>query len=104
MTPKELRRLRRSDLMEMLLQLSKENLQLRQELEDTKQQLAEKHIIIEEAGSLAEAALRLSGIFEAAQAACDQYTENIRTRCRELEEQTRDACGLTETDTGEEKP
>ena len=44
MTPKELRRLRRSDLMEMLLQLSKENLQLRQELEDTKQQLAEKHI------------------------------------------------------------
>ncbi len=104
MTPKELRRLRRSDLMEMLLQLSRENLQLRQDLEDARQQLQEKHIKIEEAGSLAEAALRLNGIFEAAQAACDQYTENVRIRCRELEEQTRLACGLTACDTGEEMP
>ena len=104
MTPKELRRLRRSDLMEMLLQLSRENLQLRQDLEDARQQLQEKHIKIEEAGSLAEAALRLNGIFEAAQAACDQYTENVRIRCRELERQTRLACGLTACDTGEEMP
>ena len=104
MTPKELRRLRRSDLMEMLLQLSKENLQLRQDLEDARQQLQEKHIKIEEAGSLAEAVLRLNGIFEAAQAACDQYEENVRIRCRELEEQTRLACGLTERDVGEEMP
>ena len=104
MTPKELRRLRRSDLMEMLLQLSRENLQLRQDLEDARQQLQEKHIIIEEAGSLADAVLRLNGIFEAAQAACDQYEENIRIRCRELEEQTRLACGLTQDDAGEEMP
>ena len=104
MTPKELRRLRRSDLMEMLLQLSRENLQLRQDLEDARQQLQEKYIKIEEAGSLAEAALRLNGIFEAAQAACDQYTESVRIRCRELEEQTRLACGLTERDAGEEMP
>ena len=104
MTPKELRRLRRSDLMEMLLQLSKENLQLRQELEDTKQQLAEKHIQIEEAGSLAEAALRLNGIFEAAQAVCDQYEENVRRRCRELEDKTRRACGQDEAEAGEETP
>lgn len=104
MTPKELRRLRRSDLMEMLLQLSKENLQLHQDLEDARQQLQEKHIIIEEAGSLADAVLRLNGIFEAAQAACDQYEENIRIRCRELEEQTRLACGLTQDDAGEEMP
>ena len=104
MTPKELRRLRRSDLMEMLLQLSRENLQLRQDLEDARQQLQEKHIKIEEAGSLAEAALRLNGIFEAAQAACEQYEENIRRRCRDLEEQTRQACGLTQHDAGEEMP
>ena len=104
MTPKELRHLRRSDLMEMLLQLSKENLQLRQDLEEANRQLQEKTIQIEESGSLAEAALRLNGIFEAAQAACDQYEENIRRRCRELEEQTRLACGLTEADAGEETP
>ena len=104
MTPKELRRLRCSDLMEMLLQLSKENLQLRQDLEDARQQLQEKQIKIEESGSLAEAALRLNGIFEAAQAACDQYTENVRIRYRELEQQTRLACGLTQLDAGEEMP
>ena len=88
MTPKELRRLRRSDLMEMLLQLSKENLQLRQDLEDAHRQLEEKQIKIEEAGSLAEAALRLNGIFEAAQAACEQYEYNIRLRSRQMEQQT----------------
>lgn len=104
MTPKELRHLRRSDLMEMLLQLSKENLQLRQDLEEANRKLQEKTIQIEASGSLAEAALRLNGIFEAAQAACDQYEENIRRRCRELEEQTRAACGLTEADAGEETP
>ena len=82
MTPKELRRLRRSDLMEMLLELSKENLQLRQELEEARQQLRDRTIAIEECGSLAEAALRLNGIFEAAQAACAQYEENLRLRCQ----------------------
>ena len=104
MTPKELRRLRRSDLMEMLLQLSKENLQLRQDLEEANRQLREKNIKIEEAGSLAEAALKLNGIFEAAQAACEQYEENIRRRCRELEEQTRRACGQDAAEAGEEMP
>jgi hypothetical protein len=87
MTPKELRRLRRSDLMEMLLELSKENLQLRQDLEEARQQLQDRTIAIEECGSLAEAALRLNGIFEAAQAACAQYEENLRLRCRASEEQ-----------------
>ena len=33
--------------------------------------------MIENSGSIAEAALKLSGIFEAAQAAADQYLENI---------------------------
>lgn len=90
MTPKELRRLRRSDLMEMLLELSKENLQLRQELEEARRQLEDRTIAIAECGSLAEAALRLNGIFEAAQAACAQYEENLRLRCRDPEEQAED--------------
>ena len=86
MTPKELRRLRRSDLMEMLLELSKENLQLRQELDEANQKLRDRTIRIEEAGSLAEAALLLNGVFEAAQAACQQYEENLRMRCQAPEE------------------
>lgn len=34
----------------------------------------------QEAGSIAEAALRLNKVFEAAQQAADQYLENIRTQ------------------------
>ena len=70
MTEKELRRLSRTDLLEMLLEQSKEVQRLQQELEETKQKL--------EAGSIAEAALRINKVFEAAQQAADQYLENIR--------------------------
>ena len=92
MTSKELKRLRRTDLMEMLLDLSKENLELRRQLDEANDALADRQIRTEQAGSLAEAALQLNGIFAAAQAACEQYEYNIRLRCRELEEQTRREC------------
>lgn len=37
-----------------------------------------RRIELDEAGSIAEAALRLSGIFEAAQDAADRYLENVK--------------------------
>ena len=92
MTAKELKRLRRSDLMEMLLELSKENKQLYERLEEAEQKLQDRQIIIDQSGSLAEAALRLNRIFEDAQAACDQYEQNVQLRCAQLEEETRRKC------------
>ena len=99
MTAKELKRLRRSDLLEMLLDLSRENDDLRQEIQFLRQQLENRTISILNCGSLAEAAMELNGVFEAAQAACQQYTENIRDRsenlelyCRQMEQQTREKC------------
>lgn len=80
MENKELRRLSRTDLLEMLLDLSRENEQLKQEVEELRKQLNDRYIAVEEMGSLAEAALKLNGVFEAAQAACDQYIENIKFR------------------------
>lgn len=77
MTQREMRRLRRADLLELLITLSKENEQLQAELEEAKKQLAQRKIMIENAGSIAEAALRLNGVFEAAQAAADQYLESL---------------------------
>lgn len=41
-----------------------------------------KRIELEEAGSIAEAALRLNGIFEVAQQAADQYLYNIKLKRR----------------------
>lgn len=64
----------------MLLEQSKEVEQLRAELETVKKQLEDRRIMEQEAGSIAEAALRLNKVFEAAQQAADQYLENIRTQ------------------------
>lgn len=92
MTAKELRKLSRADLLEMLLAVSKENTELRQQLKEAREQLEDRTLKIENAGTLAEAALQLSGIFEAAQAACQQYQENICQRCDLMEQQTRQRC------------
>ena len=85
MTAKELKRLSRSDLLEMLLELSRENDILRRANQTLSQKLEDRNIAIDNCGSLADAALQLNGIFEAAQAACEQYTENIRQRSENLE-------------------
>lgn len=85
----ELKKMRRSDLLEMLLRLRKENDQLTKELEQARQELRSRDVTIAECGSLAEAVIRLNGVMEAAQEACDQYTYNVRKRCEEEEERCR---------------
>lgn len=89
MTAKELKRLSRSDLLEMLLELSRENEQLRQENLELRARLEEKTLKIENTGSLAEAALVLNGVFQAAQEACEQYSLNIRSQADTLLAQAR---------------
>ena len=73
MTERELRRLSRADLLELLLAQRRENEQLRCILDQTQAQLADRTIKIENAGSIAEASLQLNGIFTAAQDTCQQY-------------------------------
>lgn len=99
MRSKELKRLSRNDLLEMMLALSKENEELRETVALLKRQLEDRTITIDAAGSLAEAALQLNGVFEAAQAACEQYTQNIHDRsahleatCRRREQETQEIC------------
>lgn len=86
MTDKELKKLGRGELLELLLEQSKELEAVQKKLEDTEKALAKKEIAIDEAGSIAEAALKLNGIFEAAEAACGQYTDNIRNLSRRQEQ------------------
>ena len=99
MTEQELKKLRRNDLLEILQDLSKENEVLRAQLDKARTQLTSRTIAVEKSGSLAEAALRINGVFEACQAACDQYTQNLHQRvanqeqiCQEMEEKTRAKC------------
>lgn len=77
MTDKELKRLSRSELLEMLIQQSKELELLRKQLNAAQTALQNREIAITNAGSIAEAALQLNGVFTAAQDACQQYMENI---------------------------
>lgn len=78
MTDKELKRLSRSELLEMLIAQASENEKLKQELADARAALQDRTIAIDQAGSIAEASLQLSGVFEAAQAAAEQYLVNIQ--------------------------
>ena len=77
MTDQEFRRLTREDLIEIIYELQKNVQQLETENEQLKARLSEKQLKIENAGSIAEAALALNGVFEAAQAAADQYLEQV---------------------------
>ena len=78
MTDKELRRLSRGELLEMLLAETKENQRLRAQLEQAQAELESRQILLEQSGSIAEAALRLNGVFEAADRAARQYLDSIR--------------------------
>ena len=77
MTDKELKKLSRAELLEMRLIQTKEVEQLREELADAKEQLAQRQLRLEQCGSIAQAALEVSGIFETAQAAANQYLESV---------------------------
>lgn len=108
MTEKELRKLSRGDLLEMLLEQCRENEKLREHLELANEKLAKRELAIDNAGSLAEASLQLSGIFEAAQKACEQYTENIKLLndrqeniCAQIENETRERCESQARETAE---
>ena len=78
MTDKELRKLTRTELLELLLIQSREIDRLNEELDQLRERMQQREIAIANSGSIAEAALVLNGVFEAAQAAADQYLENIK--------------------------
>lgn len=78
MNKKELKRMSRLELLELLLEIDQENERLREQNAQLKAQWDSRQIQLEKAGSIAEAALALNHIFEDAQAAADQYLESIR--------------------------
>ena len=78
MTERELRKLSRSELLEIMLDQSREIDRLNARVAELLRQVEEKNIIISESGSIAEAALRLNHIFEDAQRAADQYVRSVK--------------------------
>lgn len=89
MTEQELRKLNRAELLEILIELSRENKALKEKLADQTLRLEERAIKIDKLGSIAEASLALNGVFESAQSACEQYIANVK---RLSDEQSRNIC------------
>lgn len=95
MTDRELKKLSRSALLEMLIAQSTELEKCTAKLSAAETALKKRDLAIDKAGSIAEAALVLNGVFDAAQSACQQYIDNIRILserqqkiCTELETQS----------------
>lgn len=88
MTQKELRRLSRVELLDILYEQQRQLEQNQAETERLRQALNDRQLKITEAGSIAEAAVRVSGVFEAAQAAADQYLASVKAASAGMAEQT----------------
>ena len=87
MTDKEFRKLSRSELLELMLEQSREIDRLQSELEETREALQERNLKIESCGSIAEAAAEVNSLFHAAQKAADMYLLNVQRICAEKAEE-----------------
>lgn len=92
MKEKELKRMSRGELLQLLIDRTREieHLQTRLsraqgEVAHARTELADRSIAIEKAGSIAEAAIRVNKVFENAQKAADDYLNEIRQRRQEQE-------------------
>lgn len=70
-------KLRKKDLLEIMLKQGQEIDKLRDKVAELEEKLESKEITIDNAGSLAEASLALTAIFEEAQKAADIYLSNV---------------------------
>lgn len=95
MTGNDAKKLKRAELLELLIEQTEENQRLMKAAKRLEAQLAQRVILVEEAGSIAEAALGLSKVFEQAQDAADRYLESVRQKedeARRLLQQTEQSC------------
>ena len=86
MTDNQLKTLNRAELLELLLEQSREIDRLQAELEETREALQERNLKIESCGSIAEAAAEVNSLFHAAQRAADMYLLNVQRICAEKAE------------------
>lgn len=91
MTEKELKKLSRAELLEMLIAQGKKLKRTEDELEKAKEELKKREIAISSSGSVAEAALKLNDIFENADKAAQQYLYSLRNQESQTEKIVADA-------------
>lgn len=99
MTANELKKISRKELLELLIAQRDELARLQAELDSAKAELRKRSIAVAKVGTMAEAALSLNGVFEAADNAAKQYLENIKRisdtqaeRSAKIEAETQSRC------------
>lgn len=98
MTDKEFKRLRRSDLIEILYEYQKREKALNEEIASLKSELEARELKIRNAGSIAEAVVKLNELFETAQKTADEYVEQVK---RNAERETKEAASAAEQQTAQ---
>ena len=86
MNEKDFRKFKRVELYEIMLAQAEEIDDLRAQLAAAKKELENKRIDIQQSGSIAEASLKLTNVFEEAQKAADLYLSNIKRETGDADE------------------
>ncbi len=89
MTEKELKKLNRYQLLELLVMQTERADSLEKQVEELQARLDDRELRFARLGSVAEAAVCVSEVFEAAQRAADLYLEAAKKQADELLEQAR---------------
>jgi len=96
MDEKALRKASREDLLELLIESTKEMERMRSEMEAMRQEVSQARekmqeytVTVQESGSIADAAAQITGLFAAAQKTADIYLSNMKRRQDEQEEECR---------------
>ena len=87
----DLKHLRRSEWIDLIYEMKKREIELQTRLDEAEAKLQAREITIEKAGSIADAAVQLSGVFQAAQEAADSYLKSIEAKEKELARLTKQA-------------
>lgn len=77
MEEKQLRKLKREQLLELLLEMSEEKDRLQEKLDEANRELERREVILKNAGSIADAAVQITGILEKAQETADLYLRSV---------------------------
>lgn len=87
MISKELKKLNRRELIDVIYQLKKNEEQMREQIAALEAELQDRRIHLSVAGSIAEAATDITGIFSVAQSAADLYLREISSMKEDAEKE-----------------
>lgn len=92
MTDKELKKLHRRDLLELLIQQTEDNEKLQSRVDLMNAQLQSRNINLSKAGSIAEAVVQVNEVYQRADKIAEEYLQNVRL----LSERQEEACARME--------